>query len=117
VFIELFEGLGLCDLSVAEGFNDIEDLGPGGEGAQVISLIFVDGHNEFELLVRHLAFFGGFSVVASSSAGAASPVEAEAAVHDAVSAVLLDPSFRMNIFIHYNIAPILLLLKPDEAGQ
>jgi hypothetical protein len=76
-----------CDFAIAEGFDYLEDLGPGGEGAGVLFLVFVNGHQELELLIGHLAFFSVSAVVASASAGAASAVKTKAPVNDAASAV------------------------------
>ena len=83
----LGQRLRLRDLAVAQGPDDFEDLGPRRERPGVGPLVLVDGHDELELLVGHLALFGGLAFIAASPAGTPHAVQTQTPVHDALAAV------------------------------
>lgn len=67
-----FRGHGFA---IAEEADDLKDIGPGGEGLSVLLLEGVDGEEEEELFLGHLAFFGGAEEVGASASGASSAFE------------------------------------------
>ena len=82
------EGAWFGYFSVAEGLYYFEDFGPCGERSGVLALVFVDGHEELELFVGHVALFGGLAVVGAAPARTTTAVQSEAPVHDALSPIL-----------------------------
>jgi hypothetical protein len=97
---KLLQRLRVGHFAVAQSLYYFKDLGPGGEGPCVLSFIFIDGHKKLKLLVRHLAFFGGFSLICSASAGPAIAVKAQAPVNNTLSAVFAAPSLYVVFLVH-----------------
>jgi hypothetical protein len=56
--------------------NHFENFGPGRIQPLVNLLVHLDGHAELELLAGHFAFFGGFAIVGSTTAGASAALKA-----------------------------------------
>lgn len=85
--------LGLGDLAISDRLDHLKHLGPGRERPGVGPLVFLNGHEEFKLLIRHVAVLRGPAVVAAPPAWAATAVQPEASVHDALSPVLSAAAF------------------------
>jgi len=81
------QGLWLGNFTVAQRADDLQDLGPGREWPGVGPLVLIDGHDELELLVGHLALLGRPAIVAASSAGAATTIQTHTPVHYALTPV------------------------------
>lgn len=96
----LVEGLWFGHFSVAEGFYNVEDFRPGGEGTRVRSFVFVDGEQELELLIRHSPFFRCLAVVAEPAAWSSTAVQAEAPVNNIHSSAITVTTFFRFFLCH-----------------
>jgi hypothetical protein len=111
LFFKGLKWLWFGNLSVAQGLHYFEDLGPRWEVLSIFSLVFINGYEEFKLLIRHLAFFGRFSLIASASARTPAAIEAKASVRNVSSAVPARTTLREVWFVHFaSSAPFLLFV-------
>jgi hypothetical protein len=104
LFLVLFrfrERLRVSDFSITESFDNIQYLGPGWKWSVIFSFVFVDCHQEFELLIIHMSFLCRFSHIGPSSAGTATTVKSQTSVNDTDSAVCTTSFFVVILFAHF----------------
>jgi len=73
--------------TIPQMLDNFQYLGPRRKRPIVDPLVFVNGHDERELLLVHLAFFGAAALVTSTAARAPPAFHAAATVHDAASTI------------------------------
>jgi len=96
----LAESLWFGYFAVTKGLYHFEDFRPGWKVSCVFLLVFIDGHKEFELLIRHPALFGSFSFFAQASARTATAFQTQPSVNYILSAVLASPALFWRCFWH-----------------
>ena len=114
---ERLKRLWFSDFSIAESFYYLEHLGPGWKGSLVFFFIAVNGHNELELLVGHLAFLGGFPLVGSASSRAATTVKAQASVEDVFPSVICSAAFYDLAFTQVHSLKACNFIRTAPSGQ
>lgn len=72
-------------LSISQVFYHFKDFGPTWERTFIGPLVFVDGHDEFELLFAEFTFFGGSPRFRTPSSRTAPAFQATSAIYDVVS--------------------------------
>jgi hypothetical protein len=82
----------LGDFAISQVLDDFKDFGPAREGPVIGTFVFVNGHDELQELVGHLAFFGGFTNFPSTAAWPSAAIQPRAAV-DLAPTIHATPSF------------------------